>query len=363
MGYKIITIIMNKLLTLVIPTYNMEKYLRRCLDSLIVPDEQMQLLEVLIINDGSKDSSSKIAHEYQDKYPDTFKVIDKENGNYGSCINRGLKEAKGKYIKILDADDSFDPKVFSSYLYFLQNQDADLVVSNFIFIFEDGKIGSRKSYNLGSDCINQKYDITIGKLFCKKNIQMHGIAYKTCLLRDMNYVQTEGISYTDQEWSYTPMFRVRNVSYFSGYLYLYLIGRAGQTMDPSVFSKSINQNEICVIRKLKDYLELEASTEGGTYYTQKWIINNLMTSYRNYLPGYHLLEPSKLISFDDKVLAMSPEMKDILDDILLPYTKYHFIKEWRRNNKVFKLSPFFNLVVFWSRGIDHIFRRLKINNS
>lgn len=82
---------MEKILTIVIPTYNMQDYLRRCLDSLIVPEEQMKHLEVLVVNDGSKDNSSAIAHEYQDKYPDTFRVIDKENGNYGSCVNRGLR--------------------------------------------------------------------------------------------------------------------------------------------------------------------------------------------------------------------------------------------------------------------------------
>ena len=72
---------MEKILTIVIPTYNMQDYLRRCLDSLIVPEEQMQRLEVLVVNDGSEDNSSAIAHEYQDKYPDTFRVVDKENGN------------------------------------------------------------------------------------------------------------------------------------------------------------------------------------------------------------------------------------------------------------------------------------------
>ena len=86
---------MEKILTIVIPTYNMQDYLRRCLESLIVPEKQMKQLEVLVINDGSKDNSSAIAHEYQDKYHDTFRVIDKGNGNYGSCVNRGLQEAKG----------------------------------------------------------------------------------------------------------------------------------------------------------------------------------------------------------------------------------------------------------------------------
>ena len=122
---------MEKILTIVIPTYNMQDYLRRCLDSLIVPEEQMQLLEVLVVNDGSKDNSSAIAHEYQDKYPGTFRVIDKENGNYGSCVNRGLKEATGKYIKILDADDWFDSEQLDLLIEKLGLLDENVAVAKF----------------------------------------------------------------------------------------------------------------------------------------------------------------------------------------------------------------------------------------
>lgn len=90
---------MEKILTIVIPTYNMQDYLRRCLDSLIVPEEQMKQLEVLVVNDGSKDNSSAIAHEYQNKYPDTFRVIDKEKGNYGSFY-----PSSDKYFIIYNLD-------------------------------------------------------------------------------------------------------------------------------------------------------------------------------------------------------------------------------------------------------------------
>ena len=125
---------MEKILTIVIPTYNMQDYLRRCLDSLIVSEEQMNKLEVLVINDGSKDNSSAIAHEYQDKYPDTFRVIDKGNGNYGSCINRGLKEATGKYIKVLDADDHFENKSLEEVLNMMLRIDVDLFLTDFCII-------------------------------------------------------------------------------------------------------------------------------------------------------------------------------------------------------------------------------------
>ena len=124
---------MDKILTVIIPTYNMEDYLRYCLDSLLIK-ENFKQLEVLIINDGSKDSSSAIGHEYEQLYPEVFRVIDKENGNYGSCINRGLKEAKGKYVKILDADDSFHTKHFEAFVSFLVEIDADLILSDFAVV-------------------------------------------------------------------------------------------------------------------------------------------------------------------------------------------------------------------------------------
>ena len=125
---------MNKILTIVVPTYNMQDYLNRCLDSLIVVPELMGQLEVLVINDGSKDNSSVIGHEYEARYPNTFRVIDKENGNYGSCVNRGLAEAKGKYIKILDADDWFNTKEFEDYLRNLSTVEVDLVLTSYYFV-------------------------------------------------------------------------------------------------------------------------------------------------------------------------------------------------------------------------------------
>ncbi len=89
------------------------------------------------MNDGSKDRSSEIAHSYQDRYPQTFRVIDKENGNYGSCVNRGLNEATGKYIKLLDADDSFDTNVFMHFLTEMQLTDVDMWITDTISVDED----------------------------------------------------------------------------------------------------------------------------------------------------------------------------------------------------------------------------------
>ena len=85
---------MEKQISIIIPTYNMEAYIGKCLDSLLIPE--FDQVEVLVVNDGSKDRSSEIAHRYADRYPDSIRVIDKPNGNYCSCINAALPQCTGR---------------------------------------------------------------------------------------------------------------------------------------------------------------------------------------------------------------------------------------------------------------------------
>ena len=96
-----------KVLTILVPVYNTEKYIRRCLDSLLVP-EVLESIEVLVVNDGSKDRSPEIAQEYAEAFPDTVVLVNKENGGHGSTINTGIERANGKYFRVLDSDDWFN---------------------------------------------------------------------------------------------------------------------------------------------------------------------------------------------------------------------------------------------------------------
>ena len=112
--------VVAKTLSLIVPSYNMEAYLPICLESLIIDDSvQFSKLEVIVVNDGSRDETSTIAHDFALRYPSVFKVIDKPNGNYGSCINAALPKTTGRFVKILDADDSFDRSRFLQLMRFL----------------------------------------------------------------------------------------------------------------------------------------------------------------------------------------------------------------------------------------------------
>ena len=117
---------MKKILTVLIPVYNTEKYIKRCLDSLI--DESIiDNIEILIVSDGSKDNSILIAKDYEKKYPNSIKIIEKENGGHGSTINKGLEIATGKYFRVLDSDDWFNTSDFVKLVNYIKNDSNNLI--------------------------------------------------------------------------------------------------------------------------------------------------------------------------------------------------------------------------------------------
>ena len=324
---------MDKILTIIIPTYNMEKYLRHCLDSLIVPN--MDKVEVLVINDGSKDSSSVIGHEYQDKYPQTFRVIDKENGNYGSCVNRGLKEATGKYVKVLDADDSFDTGNFKEYVDYLEKFDVDLVLNDFVYITQDNFVCAKYTGHL----LPTNEIFPFKELGANCNMMMHAVAYKTDNIRNIpgGYHQTEGISYTDQEWIFLPMATVSSIVYFDKILYKYLIGRIGQTMDNSQMIKNIWMEAKGEKIMIKSYKKLAASTLNKDYLYVR-LKNRLNVIYRTCLIN-RKSGSFNLKEFDSWLKEVAPELYNYCGTICVNSTKlgksWPIVKLWREN-KLYK---------------------------
>ena len=330
---------MEKILTIVIPTYNMQDYLRRCLDSLIVPEEQMQRLEVLVVNDGSKDNSSAIAHEYQDKYPDTFRVIDKENGNYGSCVNRGLKEAAGKYIKILDADDWFDKVTLALYLIYLTALDVDLVLTDFKIVYENSK--KVISYLYSQKNIVADQVISVEQLLSYNPMfygQMHGFTYKTKILREMKYNQTEGISYTDQEYVDIPFTRVKTVCYYPNILYNYLLGREGQTM-MSIKDKSMGQ----LMQVVSKLCEFYSSSDYDNKVYKNYLFQQILVQiHLIYSSG--LLEKSynvEILKDFDIMLMQYPSLYS--ESAKIKARRFPYFEIWRNNNR--KESIFMKFII------------------
>lgn len=321
---------MEKVLSIVIPTYNMEKYLGKCLDSLII-DENMESLEILVINDGSKDGSLSIAQSYYKKYPNTFKVIDKKNGNYGSCINRRLKEATGKYIKILDADDYFNKAELIQLIDKMKSIDTDVVITDYQLVSESNAILADVSFKwlLNTDC-----EYNIGNILSQEltdKIQMHAISYRLDFLKNINYIQTEGISYTDQEWVFTPIALATSLYYIHLHVYNYLIGREGQTMNTEIYDR--NSNQLVTLLKSLVYRinEIEIDAQRRKYLERR-ISQLLCKLYQIYI--YRKYRNIKeLIDFDTWLKEKDESIYKLANQFTL--NKYlHFVSYWRKHQNI-----------------------------
>lgn len=258
----------------------------KCLQSLLdIPTECLESIDIIVVNDGSKDQSLRIATSYQKKYPEVIRVIDKENGNYGSCINAGLAKALGTYVKVLDSDDYFSSVGLSAILEKISSIPVmDMIITDFDIINANDEITNHVSFHLKKEKCLLFNDIW------KKisDIQMHAIIYRTELFKEINYHQTEGISYTDQEWCYYPMVKIQTVYYVNNVLYKYLLGREGQTMSESVLKKKISHLEIVANKMLKHFSLLDKNKLSRERYLllRKRILVRYKDIYRLYLIGF-----------------------------------------------------------------------------
>ncbi len=331
---------MSKLLTIIIPSYNMQDYLPQCLQSLLC--ESSALVEVLVINDGSKDDTSKVAVDYSRRYPEVIKVIDKPNGNYGSCINRGIKEATGKYVKVLDADDTFDEDCFEDYLRDLANTEAELVINDYVKVWPDRQ-------KVVTSSLQRRIDLDFIKV-CERhkelwNIQMHQVCYLRSMLLAIGYHQTEGISYTDQEWTFMPLSAVKTVRYVPLPLYRYTLGREGQTMSAGFSYKHFDDNITCTCAMLQEMTAMDSLAKPVREILQYKLLRRSRFIYRTCLLRLSTKNYSLLDEFDTAIRKDNPRLYHDTGRLLLskPFFCLPYISIWRRNHNSKFLSSIIKL--------------------
>jgi glycosyltransferase involved in cell wall biosynthesis len=326
---------MEKILSIIIPTYNMEQYLERCLTS-VLNHKWDEEVEVIVVNDGSTDNSLQIALRYEKEYPLILTVINKENGNYGSTINAALPIAKGKYVKILDADDWFDTNEFGYFVKRLKNIECDLIVTNYTINYISGR--KRKKIYVSKDN-NKIYDISAMSLSPQLlKIEMHAVTYRTDLLRQINYKQTEGISYTDQEWVFYPMFFVNEIVFFNANIYQYFIGREGQTVEFSVMMKNLSHLLLIAEKKFSYYSKFDKQriSECRKKYLLYKVNDGFIFLYKLYL--FH--QPNKTFNisvmreFDNHIKKIDEKLYSKIEGAkLYQFIPFPFIYYWRRYSK------------------------------
>ena len=125
---------MNKILTITVPSYNAENYLLETIPTML-SISNIEKLEIIIVNDGSKDNTLAVAQNLKQNYPNTIVIVDKENGGHGSTINAGIKIATGKYFKVIDADDWVESNNLEQLIEYLSECNDDEVISPFIKVY------------------------------------------------------------------------------------------------------------------------------------------------------------------------------------------------------------------------------------
>ena len=196
-----------KLLSIAIPSYNSQDYMEHCIESLLVGGEDV---EILIVDDGSKDMTGEIADRYAQKYPSIVKAIHQENGGHGEAVNAGIRNASGLYFKVVDSDDWVDEEAFHKILATLRELSGgsrvlDMLISNFVYEKEGAKHKKVMKYT-GTLPENQMFGWDQARHFRKgQYILMHSVIYRTQLLRECGLELPKHTFYVDNIFVYVPL--------------------------------------------------------------------------------------------------------------------------------------------------------------
>lgn len=232
-----------KLLSVAVPCYNSQEYMKNCIDSLL---EGQDLVEIIIVDDGSKDNTAAIADEYAAKYPDIVKAVHQENGGHGEAVNTGLRNATGLYFKVVDSDDWVNKEAYLAILDKLREitggpQTLDMMISNFVYEKQGAKrkkVMRYKSYMPENKIFTWK---EMGRMPVGKYILMHSVIYRTGLLRDCGLELPKHTFYVDNLFVYQPLPHVQTMYYMDVNFYRYFIGREDQSVHEDVMIRRIDQ--------------------------------------------------------------------------------------------------------------------------
>lgn len=259
---------MNKVLSFIIPSYNVEKYLSKALESFLAY-EVLDKIEVLIINDGSRDGTEAVAREYVERYPGTYRLINRVNGGHGAAINTGIQEVSGKYLKVIDADDWVVTDNLKLLVEKLEVCEADVFLNPYHTI--DMETGEKTNFRIYCQEYDRVYTMTEILEHWKnfdKCFLFHGIGYKSSFYQGTDCQLTEGIFYEDHEYSVIPCSKAKSIMPFDLYLYQYLIGNTEQSVSSANKLKRITHIEKVALR-LAEYGKKEVLSEAGREYVRR----------------------------------------------------------------------------------------------
>ena len=246
-----------KLLTFAVPCYNSQDYMDHCIQTLLEGGEDV---EIILVDDGSKDGTGAIADRYAAEHPSIVRVIHQENGGHGEGVNQGIRHATGLYYKVVDSDDWADVDALRKVIEKLREfsrmpEPVDLLVCN--YVYEHVADQTRKVIRY-ANVFPQGRVFTweeIGRFRPSQYLLMHSVFYRTQLLRDCGLELPKHTFYVDNIFVYQPLPFVKTLYYMDLDFYRYFIGRADQSVNEQVMVRRVDQ-QVRVTRLMIDAHDL-----------------------------------------------------------------------------------------------------------
>lgn len=311
-----------KILTVSVAAYNVEKTIRETLDY-FVRYPRRELLDVIIVDDESTDSTPQIADQYAKDYPEVFCVVHKKNGGWASTVVSGIQHAKGKYFKQLDGDDHYNPDTLDTFIDDLEKTDADLVVTKYVtYDDQDGSIITVEDRNPGLEC---------GVVHNLENVYdfapfMHSLCVRTELLKKENISLLEHRFYTDTEFVLKACSDARTVMFLDYTVYYYRRGVEGQSMSLQGLEKHYIDQDL-VIRELCDYKNRFVKREEIRRIFDKLLYGTCGWQYQIYFYLHPTFKHRRdLISFDKFIKDALPDVYEhaVFWEVRM-FRKYHYL--------------------------------------
>ncbi len=270
---------MEKILSFVVPSYNSSKFMNTVISSFLEASV-IDKLDIIIVNDGSTDDTAEKAEKFTEMYSDSVRLINQENKGHGGALNTGLAAARGKYVKVIDADDWVVTKNLPTFVEKLEKIDSDVVLTHH-YTIDVGNGNLKKKWMSYPEKFEVPYSfdeiMSSWKSF-DRSLTFHGITYNTEFYKENSISLSEHVFYEDHEYATIPCCLAKSVTPIDLFVYCYRIGDTAQSVSDENQLKRLSHTEKVLDRLISEYPNMNFTSDSQRrYYCQK--AQGLLLSY------------------------------------------------------------------------------------